>query len=227
MSEQFSLANKVVRPGRRFLAALADLFILFILASGLYSVLVYPLMEKLPNYKQLFNEQETHINECRQMYVDGKLMKYDIEPEEYVDEVIKSRLVSSENDIFVHFYTVYMPTLHKSGEVYSYSLESINETVFNYSNQGEPVLWELKDSDKSKPLELTIDAFTKLDQYLNGEQTKENEAYYTKINEWVKKSLIEAEKVLNGSDEYKETYSLAIKNNTSLYSYVTISALIT
>ena len=227
MNNQFALENKIVRPGKRFLSALADLFILFIITSGLYSVLVYPLMEKLPHYRELFNEQETKMNECRQMYVDGKLMKYDIEPETYVDEVIKARLESSDNDVFVHFYTVYAPTLHQNGVNYSYSVESINESVFYYSNQGEPALWELKDNDKTKPLELTGTAQTMINQYLNSEKTKENEAYYSKMNEWVTKSLINAEKVLVGSDEYKETYNLAVKNNNSLYLYVSISSLIT
>ena len=227
MSDQFALENKIVRPGKRFLAALADLLILFIVASGLYSVLVYPLMEKLPHYQQLFKEQETNMNACRQMYVDGKLMKYDIEPEDYVDEVIKDRLVSSDNDVFIHFYTVYAPTLHINDESFSYSIESLNETVFYYSNQGEPVLWELKDNDKTKPLELTESAKEMLNQYLNSEKTKENEAYYTKMKEWVSKSLIEAEKVLTSSDEYKQTYALAIKDNNSLYLYVSISSLLT
>ncbi len=227
MNDQFALANKVARPGKRFLAALADLFILFILASGIYSILVYPLMEKLPHYQELFTEQENRINDCRQMYIDGKLMRYDIEPEQYVEEVIKTRLESSNNDIFVHFYTVYMPTLHKNGEPYSYSMESINETVFDYSNQGEPVLWELKDNDKNKPLELSEAAKTSINKYINEEKTKENEAYYTKMKEWVTKSLVEGEKVLTSSDEFKETYSLALEKNNSLYLYVSISSLIT
>lgn len=227
MNNQFALENKIVRPGKRFLSALADLLILFIIASGVYSVLVYPLMEKLPRYKELFSEQETKMDECRQMYVDGKLMKYDIEPEAYVDEAIKARLENSDNDIFVHFYTVYAPTLHKNGNAYSYNIESLNETVFYYSNQGEPVLWELKDNDKSKPLELTETAKTMLNQYLNSEKTKENEAYYTKMSDWMKKALVEAEKVLVNSDEYKDTYQAAIKNNNTLYLYVSISSLIT
>ena len=227
MNNQFALANKVARPGKRFLAALADIFILFILASGIYSVLVYPLMEKFPHYQELFTEQENRINDCRQMYIDGKLMRYDIKPEEYVEEVIKTRLESSSNDIFIHFYTVYIPTLHKDNESFSYSIESINETVFNYSNQGEPVLWELKDNDKSLPLELTSEASNKINQYLSTEKTKENEAYYTKMKEWLTKSLVEAEKVLTSSDEFKATYSIALEKNNSLYLYVSISSLIT
>ena len=227
MNDQFALENKVARPGKRFLAALADLFTLFILTSGIFSVLIYPLMEKLPRYQELFTEQDTNLNKCRQMYVDGKLMKFDIEPEEYVVEVIKDRLASSDNDVFVHFYTVYLPTLHHDGESYSYTVEGINETVFYYSEQGDIRLWELKDNDITKPLELNETASSMINQYLNSEKTKENETYYSAMKEWVSNSLINAEKILTSSDEFKSTYQLALKNNNHLYLYVSIFSLIT
>ena len=52
---------KIVKPGKRLLSALADFFLLFVLASGLYSVAVYPIMKLLPSYKTTLKEQENYV----------------------------------------------------------------------------------------------------------------------------------------------------------------------
>ena len=97
---------KIARPGKRFLAMLADLFILFIICSGLYSIAIYPLLRNVPYYKNTLSEQETYVEKCRQMYVDGKLMENGITPEEYIEKAIKLKLDDSHSDIFVYYYAI-------------------------------------------------------------------------------------------------------------------------
>ena len=217
---------KIVKPGKRLLSALADFFLLFVLASGLYSVAVYPLMKLLPSYKATLNEQETHLNNCRQMYVDGKLMEYDVLPTDYINKCIKEKMADSSKDIFIHYYTVYLPTLHNNGMTYSYDVSYVNKQVYGYENQGETVIYEF-DGDLSKPLKITDTAKEMINKYFNNDITKETETYYNKISNQYKASLVNAEKLLVASKEYQNDFAIVNKDNTVLYLYVSVSSTIT
>ena len=218
---------KIARPGKRFLAMLADLFILFIICSGLYSVAVYPLLKNVPYYKSALNEQEAYVEKCRQMYIDGKIMENGITPEEYIEKAVKNKINDSNNDIFVYYYATYLPTIHNDGvAITNYDINYVNNNVYNYENQGDVVLYEL-DGDISNPLKLTDNAKNMLNNYYSVEVTKENEAYHSKIVNQYKNALIEGEKILKSSDEFKDNYAVVNKDNTKLYLCVSISCMIT
>lgn len=218
---------KIARPSKRFLAMLADLFILFIICSGLYSVAVYPLLKNVPYYKNTLSEQETYVENCRQMYRDGKLMENGITPEEYTEKAIKLKINDSHSDIFTYYYVTYLPTIHNDGvAINNYDINYVNQNVYHYDNQGDIVLYEL-DGDLSNPLKISDTAKTMLNNYYTVEVTKENEAYHSKIVNQYKEALINAEKILTNSDEFKENYGVVNKDNTKLYLCVSISCMIT
>lgn len=217
---------KIVRPGKRFLSALADLLLLFILASGVFSVLVYPLLKYIPSYKTVLTEQEEYVEKCRQMYIDGKLMSKDIELNTYVDDCIKNKMKDYHNDVFIHYYTVYLPTIHKDGVSFSYNIEFVNNQVYGYSAQEELFIYEL-DEDISHPLKMTAKAVEMLDKYFNKDITKESETYYNKVRKQYEASLINAEQVLISSDEFNAFYSIVSKDNTILYLHISVSSMIT
>ena len=218
--------DKIVKPSKRLLSLLADFFLTFVVASGIYSVLVYPLMKRLPSYKNSVTAQETYMDECRDMYVSGKLMKYDTDPNDYLLESIKGKLADDNNDIFVYYYTNYLPTLHKKSEAYNYSVVYVNKTVYQYENQGELILFDL-DGDLSHPLKVNENAKAKINQYLSGDVTKENESYYSKLNKLYKDGFVDAEAILTNSDEYLARYQKIINLNNVLFLWASVSSLIT
>lgn len=217
---------KIVKPGKRFLSMLADFFLLFVIASGLYSIAVYPLMKMLPSYKSTLHEQENYVDICRQMYIDGKLFQYNVDTTEYINDSIKNKISDSNNDIFIHFYTVYLPTLHNGSTTYSYDIEFVNRQVYGYYAQEDIIIYEL-DGDINKPLIITATAKEMVSRYLFGDVTKENETYYNKMLNQYKASLVNAEKLLVNSNEYQDNYAVVNKDNTILYLYVSISSMIT
>ena len=217
---------KIAGPWKRILSFLADFFLLFILASGLYSVAIYPLMQKFPAYHHALIEQQTHLEKCRQMYYDGKLLESNIEPESYIEKAIKNKLADDNNDIFIHYYVTYLPTIHKDGVSFSYDSTYVNKNVYQYENQGDIVLYDLNE-DLSNPLLINSVAKEMLNKYYNNDITKENEVYHTKIVEQYKNGLMNAEKILISSDEFINDYSIVQKNNTVLYLHVSISSIIT
>ncbi len=232
-----SFQAELVRPGRRFLTSLADLFLFYIITASIYLLGIYPLTKNLPSFKSAQNNQEVHLTNCRNMYIDGHLTYYDqtgdimssdVLIHRYVnDKANKGDLDESGNyyDPFYYFYLSYAnENLKSGGETLIYNTDYLKNNVYNINNQNEPILW---DASYDGVVRLTEDARTHINKYMNNDITAENKNYYDKISSFYKNALVEAEKVLINSDQYIKENSIVMKENQIIFYHFTISSIIT
>lgn len=227
----------IVRPRRRLLAALGDLLLFYIITAALYMLAIYPLTKALPSFKNSVQSQEVSLEACRNMYIDGHLVSRDSNGNAMSSELLIHQYVYNKAnkedfddngdyyDPFYYFYVSYAnDNLKINGETLSYSVDYVRNEIYKIDEQSEPILW---DTSYAGPAKLTDDARTNINKYLNNDITAQNKAYYDKIVDLFKNELVEAEKVLVGSDQYKASYAMVMKENQIIFYHFTISAIIT
>ena len=227
----------LVKPGRRLLTSLADLFLFYIITASIYMLGVYQLVKVFPSFKNAQENQEVSLANCKNMYLDGHLMYYDqtgsvmtsdaLIHRYVVDKVNKGDVDEQGNyyDPFYYFYLTYASdNLKSGGEVLHYSTDYLKNDIYQINNQNDPILW---DSSYDGVVRLTDDARTHINKYMNNDVTAENKPYYDKIVDFYKNNLVEAEKVLLNSDQYIKENSIVMKENQIIYYHFTISSIIT
>lgn len=226
----------IVRPRRRLLAALGDLLLFYIIVASLYMLAIYPLTRNLPSFKGSYQNQEEHLEECRQMYLDshlvyydetGDVMKSDVLVHKYINDKVNKGDLDEEGkyiDSFYYFYLTYANNnLKKDGNVLTYSEDYLTNDIYAINNQSEPILWDVS---YVGPAKLTEVARANINKYMNNDVTAENKSYYDKISSFYKNALVDAEKVLVNSDQYQDSYAVIMKENKILYYHFTISSII-
>ena len=230
------LQAEIVRPRRRLLASLADLFLFYIITALIYMLAITPITRSLPSFKNAYQTQQESLKDCRQMYLDGHLIFYDNGGNILSNDLLVNKFIVEkvnkdsfdENgqyvDPFYYFYLTYANDfLKKDNAVIKYTFEEINNNYLE-NNKTEPVLWEISTSE---PANLTETAHNYLLKYINKDITAENKAYYDKIVAFAQNAFLEAEKVLVESDQFKDSYSIVMKENQVLYYHFTISSILT
>lgn len=227
---------EIVTPFRRFLSGAGDLFSFYIIVALIFMLGIFPLTKATPSFKNSLAIQEKALENCRDIYIDGHLMYLDssgeaLSKEEIVTKYIKSKLelndYVSENysDMFYYFYLTYASNNLTVDDVeLTYDDYYLKDTIFDLAHQEAPILW---DAYYDGPVRLTSEAKAKIEQYMSGDRTLENTQYYKKISEFCQNNLVEAEKIVKNSDQYKTNYASVMKENLVLYYHITVSSTIT
>lgn len=230
--------SDIVRPRRRLLSFLADIFSFVIISCALYSIVVFPLVKLLPSYKSAITNQETALNVCKNMYIASHLLSYNDDDEamtgtEMVNKFIESKISGTDlesgqyTDIFLYFYVTYANNnLLKDGEYLTYTVANVNENIYHIDNQEEPYLWTLQNDDINQPVHFLVDAITNYNAYLDGEINATSKSYYDKIIAFSQEQLVAAEMTLATSDQYVASYAEMNRSNTILYYHISSSATI-
>ena len=232
----------IVKPLRRFLTFLLDIFLFFIITSGVYSFGVSNLLRVIPAYKSALAAETVAVNDIKNMYLDGKLVVQAPNGEVYdnnafIEIYVKNacdRNPYDENgdytDVLYHFHIEYVSklTFTNSTDTVTYTdVTKVNENVFLPYNTEELVLFAHYLDDTTKPMVLTETASECINKYKSGEINAVNESYYLKLQDFIKTELLNAEKILKRSDQYSASYKSMMKNNDLLYLYTSISITLT
>lgn len=232
----------IVKPLRRFLTFLLDIFLFFIVTTGVYSFGVSNLLKVIPVYQNALSAEKVAVEEVKNMYIDGKLVLQsksgDVYDNDsfvflYMDNAVK-RNPYDENghctDVLQHFYVEYTPklTFERYNDTVLYtSIHEVNEKIFAPCNQEGVVLFTYYLDDVNQPMILTETASENVSKYMSGNVDAVNESYYLKLQSFIKTELLNAENVLKRSDQYFSSYTSMMKNNDLLYLYTSISVTIT
>ena len=235
--EPLNFQADIVRPRRRLLAALGDLFLFYIIVALIFMLGIYQITKSLPSFKSAHQTQEVHLQTCRNMYLDGHLMYLDEAGQalssnsvvnKYIDDKLYKGDLDDKNqyvDPLYYFYVAYANNnLKKDDVVLTYDFNYVSNDIYQISSQNEPFLW---DKDYVGPAKLTEEARNNILKYVNNDINAQNKAYYDKLVDFYKTAIVEAEKVLNQSDQYQESYVIVMKQNQIIYYHFTISAIVT
>lgn len=235
--EPLNFQADIVRPRRRLLAALGDLFLFYIIVALIFMLGTYQITKSLHSFKSAHQTQEVHLQTCRNMYLDGHLMYLDEAGQalssnsvvnKYIDDKLYKGDLDDKNqyvDPLYYFYVAYANNnLKKDDVVLTYDFNYVSNDIYQISSQNEPFLW---DKDYVGPAKLTEEARNNILKYVNNDINAQNKAYYDKLVDFYKTAIVEAEKVLNQSDQYQESYVIVMKQNQIIYYHFTISAIVT
>ena len=232
----------IVKPLRRFLTFLLDIFLFFIITSGVYSFGVSNLLKVVPAYKSALSAEKVAVEEVKNMYIDGKLVIQGQSGDVYDNDTFVylymknaiERNPHDENgnytDVLQHFYLTYASnlTFNKYNDTVVYtSINDVNEKIYApYNNEGV-VLFSNYLDDSTKVMVLTETASENVNKYMSGNVDAVNESYYLKLKNFIETELLNAENILKRSDQYYSSYTSMMKNNDLLYLYTSISITIT
>lgn len=231
---------KPITKGRRFLASLADFFLLIILGETLYFFVTFNLTKILPSYSNCEKEAEISYNICKDAYLNSHLaISVDgsdniLDNEAYLKKTIQDKISDLDYketdhslvDPLYYFYISYMSNEPVQGKITHYDFNYVNKNIFhNDSAQSDPKIWNF--DTYNNIIHLTEKSKEHIKNYYKGNYTQEDETYYNKVAEFYKENLLICDKTLQNTDLYISNYSNMYRNNNLLSLHYTVGSTIT
>lgn len=232
------VSENLASKGRRFLATLADFFILFILANTVYFFATYNLTKIMPFYSAAQESSSIALKNVENMYIDSHLIikdsqgivaTADVTVEKFIQNKLEDKDYDDKGDYIDPFYYSYISYFSGNtidGITYNYDIKYVNENIYKVNEEvKEPVIWDF--SNKESIIHLTSEAKTQINNYLHGERTSKNERYYVKVVTFAQSGLMSAEATLKSTDLYRSNMASVSKNNDIISLSISIGASVT
>lgn len=232
------LKSKIAKPTKRFFVSIADSLILLIVAIISFSTIAINIMAEIPSFKENINKFNVASDTCLDIYYNSHLGAKNGDSNYSNDDltyfIIKNYV--SENyydenskltDNILFFYSTYCveANLTSNGNTIAKSISWVNTNIYKYINTSVTSFWK-QDCDTSKPLILSNEAKSLLTDYINGVRNNEVEIYYKNFHTLFYEGLVNSQKELVNSDQYKSYVNICESIYPYILQYYTIAAII-